>query len=88
MCLGTCHMLFIRVAFWFSALQILSVPYFVSRYQKTYLLSGKNRTLRVNLVTVVIVLCMLLAFYRTNIQSNVNEVVPYRSIFIKDFLIY
>lgn len=88
MCLGACHMLFIRVAFFFSAFQILSVPYFVSRFQKTYQLSIRNRTLRINLITVLIVLCMLMAFYRTNIRTNVNEVVPYRFLFAKNFPIY
>jgi len=88
MCLGACHMLFIRVAFYFSNFQIISVPYFLSHYKKTYTVFIKNKPIHIDIVKTVIVCCLLFAFYRTNIQTNVNAVLPYRTIFTKDWLIY
>ncbi len=88
MCLGSCHMLFIRVALYFSTIQILSVPYFLSKYQKTYAITIGNKTIRINVLKVLIICCMLVAIYRTNFQTNVNEVLPYRTIYTKHWLIY
>ena len=88
MCLGTCHMLFIRVGFYFSAFQILGVPYFVDNCKKTYMISIKNRYYRFNIIKALIIACMMFAIFRTNIQANVNEVVPYRTIFSYDKFIF
>lgn len=83
-CLGTCHMLFIRVGFYFSAFQILGVPYFVNSCKKTYMICIKNKLYRFNIIKALVIACMMVAFFRTNIQENVNEVVPYRTIFSYD----
>lgn len=84
MCLGSCHMLFIRIAFYFSAFQIVSVPYFVSHCKKTYAITLRDRTVRVDILKALLILCMMFAFYRTNIQSNVNEVLPYQFVFARN----
>lgn len=88
MCLGSCHMLFIRIALYFSTLQIISVPYYLHHYEKTFVIPLGRKHLRVEWIKVFIICCMLVAFYRTNIQTNVNEVLPYRTIFTKHWLIY
>lgn len=88
MCLGACHMLFIRVAFYFSIFQILSVPYYLSHCRKTYRLSIGNKQVYLDILKILVLCAMFVAFYRTNIQTNVNEVVPYRTIFTRNWLIY
>ncbi len=88
MCLGTCHMLFIRIAIYFSVFQIISVPYYLSHCRKTYRLSFRGKPIYADILKVAILCCMIIAFYRTNILNNVNEVIPYRTIFATDWLIY
>ncbi len=88
MCLGTCHMLFIRIAFYFSIFQMLSIPYYLAHYKKTYMISLRNKSYHINIVKALVICCMMVAFFRTNIQSNVNEVVPYRTIFTREWKIY
>lgn len=95
MCAATCHMLFLRIALYFSAFQIISVPYYISKIPATSVIEDIQKLFfnKLNfskcekyiskVVTVMVVLCFMVAFYRTNILANTNEVIPYRTIFNK-----
>lgn len=96
---GSCHMLFIRVALYFSVFQIISVPYYISKISTDEVVKDikkisfskiditKHAKFIQPTITVLVVLCFLFAFTRTNILVNTNEVVPYRTILNKDLVI-
>ena len=96
MILGSVHMLFIRTALYFSVFQVISVPYYISKIPNKEVIEDlkkitKNKFKFVKLekymkqaVTVVIVLCFIFAFTRTNILTNTNEVLPYKTIINKE----
>ena len=96
MILGSVHMLFIRTALYFSVFQVISVPYYISKIPNKEVIRDlkkitKNKFKFVKLekymkqaVTVVIVLCFIFAFTRTNILTNTNEVLPYKTIINKE----
>lgn len=100
MCAGTCHMLLIRIALYFSVFQVISVPYYISKMPEKEIvedikkLTFKKIDLRKyekhlqKSMTVIIVLCFMFAFTRTNILVNTNAVVPYKTIFNKELRIY
>lgn len=96
MILGSVHMLFIRTALYFSVFQVISVPYYISKIPNKEVIEDlkkitKNKFKFVKLekymkqaVTVIIVLCFIFAFTRTNILTNTNEVLPYKTIINKE----
>lgn len=96
MVLGSVHMLFIRTALYFSVFQVISVPYYISKIPNKEVIADlkkitKNKFKFVKLekymkqvATVVIVLCFIFAFTRTNILTNTNEVLPYKTIINKE----
>ena len=96
MILGSVHMLFIRTALYFSVFQVISVPYYISKIPNKEVIRDlkkitKNKFKFVKLekymkqaVTVIIVLCFIFAFTRTNILTNTNEVLPYKTIINKE----
>lgn len=100
MCAGTCHMLFIRIALYFSVFQVISVPYYISKMPAKEIVEDIKKITFKKLdlskfekyfqkaMTVLVVLCFIFAFTRTNILVNTNEVVPYRTIFNKELKIY
>ena len=96
MILGSVHMLFIRTALYFSVFQVISVPYYISKIPNKEVIRDlkkitKNKFKFVKLekymkqaVTVIIVLCFIFAFTRTNILTNTSEVLPYKTIINKE----
>lgn len=95
--ISTCHMLFIRITLYFSIFQIISVPYYISKmpvkeicYDIKKITKGKINLTGKNMqkyATIIIVLCFIIAFTKTNILCNTNGVLPYRMIFNKKLLI-
>lgn len=93
---GSCHMLFIRVALYFSIFQVISVPYYISKIPAQEVAEdikkitfnkldiSKYKKYLKPILNVLVVLCFIFAFTRTNILVNTNEVVPYRTIFNKE----
>lgn len=90
---GSCHMLFIRIALYFSIFQVISVPYYINK-MPTKEIAEDIKKLTKNkikiekivpemkkIVTIAVILCFCFAFLRTNIMNNTNEVLPYRTIF-------
>lgn len=96
MVLGSVHMLFIRMALYFSIFQVISVPYYISKIPNEQIIADLKKITRnkfkfrrlekymKQVVTVVVVLCFIFAFTRTNILTNTNEVLPYRTIINKE----
>lgn len=97
--LGVCHQLFIRIALYFAVFQIISIPYYISRMPTRDIVENikeitKNK---INLekiekklqkyCTIIIILCFIFAFTRTNILNNTNGVLPYRTILNKQLKI-
>lgn len=87
--LGACHMLFSRIALYFVAFQILSIPSFISimplnRITETIHnklnINIKEKTIKITTITFVLV-CFSIMFCYTNILNNDNEVLPYQTIF-------
>lgn len=86
---GVIHTLFIRMAIYFVAFQIISIPYFFSILQFNTITDKINKKLKKNLKTktveIIIYSCIVLGFSAmfiyTNILNNDNEVLPYKTIF-------
>ena len=99
MVLGSCHMLFIRMALYFSVFQIVSIPYYISKMPNSQIVEDllKISKNKINLkkvenklkqcVTIIFILCFAFAFTRTNILTNTNEVLPYKTILNKEISI-
>lgn len=95
--ISTCHMLFIRITLFFSIFQIISVPYYISKMPIQEIERDINKISKGKLklkkekfqkyATIIIVLCFIFAFTRTNILTNTNRVLPYRTIFNKELSI-
>ena len=96
MVLGSVHMLFIRIALYFSIFQVISVPYYISKIPNEKVVADLKKITKnkfkfsklekymKQVVTVVVVLCFIFAFMRTNILTNTNEVLPYKTIINKE----
>lgn len=86
---GVIHTLFIRMAIYFVAFQIISIPYFFSILQFNTITDKINKKFKKNLKTKTveiiiysgIVLGFSAMFIYTNILNNDNEVLPYKTIF-------
>lgn len=86
---GVIHTLFIRMAIYFVAFQIISIPYFFNILQFNTITDKINKKLKKNLKTKTveiiiysgIVLGFSAMFIYTNILNNDNEVLPYKTIF-------
>lgn len=86
---GTIHMQFLRIAIYFWAFQILSIPYFLKIMPFDYITSKindkikknfKEKTIRIITYSAV-VLCFVGMFCYTNILNNDNGVLPYKTVF-------
>lgn len=96
MVLGSVHMLFIRIALYFSIFQVISVPYYISKIPNEKVVADLKKITKnkfkfsklekymKQVVTVVVVLCFIFAFTRTNILTNTNEVLPYKTVINKE----
>ena len=86
---GVIHTLFIRMAIYFVAFQIISIPYFFNILQFNTITDKINKKFKKNLKTktveIIIYSCIVLGFgamfIYTNILNNDNEVLPYKTIF-------
>ena len=86
---GVIHTLFIRMAIYFVAFQIISIPYFFSILQFNTITDKINKKFKKNLKTktveIIIYSCIVLGFSAmfiyTKILNNDNEVLPYKTIF-------
>lgn len=86
---GVIHALFIRMAAYFVAFQIISIPYFLSILQFNKITDIINEKFKKNLkektLKVVVYSCIVLGFSTmfvyTNVLNNDNEVLPYKTIF-------
>ena len=99
MVLGSTHMLFIRTALYFSIFQVISLPYYISKIPVKEVIKDLKKITRnkfkfsklekymKQVVTLVVILCFVFAFTRTNILVNTNEVLPYKTIINKDIKI-
>lgn len=85
--LGRVHYLFNRITYYFSIIQILAVPQFISSAPKTSMLKLKNKNIQIQsqmlLVAFVVVLLTVNITY-TNIINNDDGVLPYKTIFNKE----
>lgn len=99
MVLGSCHMLFIRIALYFEVFQVISIPYYISVMpnkkiiedikQKTkgkINLQKSQKNLK-NYVIVAFIFCFGIVFTRTNIFKNTNQVLPYKTVINKSISI-
>lgn len=95
--LGSVHMLFLRIAFYFSMFHILSIPYYLSKLDGKELVEDIKKITKnkVNLVRIeskmvtIVTICVMsiftVHFIRTYILKDTNEVTPYKTVFFKDF---
>lgn len=95
MILGSVHMLFIRIALYFSIFQVISVPYYISKIPNEKIIEDLKKITKnkfkfsklekymKQVAVVAVVLCFIFAFTRTNILTNTNEVLPYKTIINK-----
>lgn len=96
---GSCHMLLIRIALYFSVFQIISVPYYISRMPNKAIIEDIKKVTKNKInfekvedklpqyTAIIVTLCFLFAFTRTNILRNTNEVLPYKTILNKEISI-
>jgi transmembrane protein EpsG len=96
MVLGSCHMLFIRTALYFSVFQVISIPYYISKIPNEEIVADLKKITKnkfkfsklekymKQVATVLVVVCFIVAFTRTNILNNTNEVLPYKTIINKE----
>ena len=87
-CMASCHMLFIRITSYFSIFQIISIPYFITESKKYIQFTFNKKRVLLNIPKLIVIICYVFAFYRTNIHSNTNEVLPYKSVIKKDISIF
>lgn len=84
--MGNVYFLFNRLTYYFTIIQILSVPYYIyiaeeNAKKETFKLIVKNRE---TLILKVIIFILLTAnIFYTNILHNDDEVLPYKTIFQK-----
>ena len=76
------HVLFSRIAYYFSIFQILSIPYFIS-YFDSYKIKFKDLVIRKKTLYISIIILFGATFTYTNIIHNDNQPLPYRTIFNK-----
>ena len=86
--MASCHMLFIRITSYFSIFQIISIPYFITESKKYIQFTFNKKRVLLNIPKLIVIICYVFAFYRTNIHSNTNEVLPYKSVIKKDISIF
>ena len=90
---GVVHVQSMRIAIYFWIFQILSIPYFLKIMPfgdiKIMINSKLHKEIKeetIKIVTyILIVLCFCVMFIYTNILNNDNEVVPYQTIFSRDW---
>ncbi len=82
MTMSSMHILFARIAYYFSIFQIISIPYFVENSEITIKYISKKMLKR--LMYAGIIICFLSLTFYTNILHNDNGVLPYKTIFYKD----
>lgn len=91
--MGSCHMLFLRSASYFSIFQVVSVPYYVSQFpvdefindlKKIKIDLTKYKGKIVQYIEIALICFMFVCFFRTNILNNTNEPLPYKTIFNKN----
>ena len=96
-------MQFSRIALYFLIFQIISIPYYISIIPLDEVkldlkkIFEKIKLEKVNIekimpkfkqiVSTVIILCLICVFWYTNIKNNNNEVVPYKTVINKDISI-
>lgn len=86
---GVIHTQFMRIMIYFSAFQVLSIPYFfgITRYSELAkkITERTKKSVTEKSLKIVAYVCIVLAFCAcfayTNILNNDNEVLPYRTIF-------
>ena len=91
--MGSCHMLFLRSASYFSIFQVISVPYYITQFpvdefindlKKLKIDLTKYKGKIVQYVKIALICFMFVCFFRTNILNNTNEPLPYKTIFNKN----
>lgn len=88
---GVIHTQFMRIMIYFSAFQILSIPYFfnITKYEKIAqkIKQKINKDITAKAIKTITYICIVIGFTSiftyTNILNNDNEVLPYKTIFEK-----
>ena len=88
---GVLHTQFMRIMIYFSAFQILSIPYFfnITKYEKIAqkIKQKINKDITAKAIKTITYICIVIGFTSiftyTNILNNDNEVLPYKTIFEK-----
>lgn len=88
---GVIHTQFMRIMIYFSAFQILSIPYFfnITKYEKIAqkIKQKINKDITAKAIKTITYICIIIGFTSiftyTNILNNDNEVLPYKTIFEK-----
>ena len=78
-----------RISVYFSAFQILSIPYYlkIMKFENiTIKINNKlKKNFKVSTIKIIVYVCFCLAFTGlftyTNILNNDNEVLPYKTVF-------
>lgn len=86
---GVIHYQFMRISVYFSAFQILSIPYYlkIMKFENiTIKINNKlKKNFKVSTIKIIVYVCFCLAFTGlftyTNILNNDNEVLPYKTVF-------
>ncbi len=82
MSMSSVHILFARIAYFFTIFQIISIPYFIETTKVKEIHLGEKWTK--NSIYLLVILCLMVNFSYTNILNNDNEPLPYRTIFNKE----
>ena len=86
---GVIHYQFMRISVYFSAFQILSIPYYLKIMKFENITTKINNKLKKNFkastIKIIVYVCFVFAFIGlftyTNILNNDNEVLPYKTVF-------
>ena len=86
---GVIHYQFMRISVYFSAFQILSIPYYlkIMKFENiTIKINNKlKKNFKISTIKIIVYVCFCLAFTGlftyTNILNNDNEVLPYKTVF-------
>lgn len=83
--LARCHVGFDRLALYCLSFQLLSIPFYVQKIKDEDVKEGKLREKQYMVMVAFIIIMFIGIFTKTNILNNNGEVVPYRTVFDKNF---
>ena len=83
--LAKCHVVFDRLALYCLSFQILSIPFFMEKIKEEGIIKEKLEQKHYLWMMILITIMFISIFTKTNILNNNGEVVPYKTIFNKNY---